>query len=524
MPNQGTLPFGAGQDQEALPPASKAPAHGLLATNHLNLMFALSAGMVMPPAGYGEKYYRDTLSRYPGWIPLFVKKPFASAIEEAASEAKHLIPCVARIRLDKLAGPVAVVRDNTVTQVDFRSEADKAADRVILVPAPLPTSWIKEVYFQSKQENKRARDRAKDYGNVSFEGIKRLTKPHYFKGPDQSFPEDSKLGDLETPLGQAGATGGILGMLVQMGNLGDVGLRTCRLAFGSDEGEADQDLDPILLGLGPWLRSGQADERPTHLMDAGAAQLLKWLFWGSVDRLLRHPQRSAKRTLLDFLDEVSDDLRGRPREKMLQLRIDLEALTGLSDSSAEELFARHPKPFSRALVLFFLISDCDELLRFRHDTLHQVDYLCAAILFGASAGWMGLPPDVREIPGLAKAVSDRMAAAGQRLAATGIGLGEPAGRCRPLREIFAPDGLWTRKLKSSALQLAQTCGWNCLRTTLRLAQGKYAMRIRRATVEISWSGSEKALTTDVDRAAFLERLAQGPIPLSAEKQARKGQV
>ncbi len=522
MPNQGKLLFDSDQDKEGSPAASNAPAHGLLATNHLNLMFALSAGMVMPPAGFGEKHYRDTLSRYPGWIPLFVKKPFKSAIEEAVSEADHLIPCVARISLDSLTGPVAVVRDSSVTQVDFQSQADQATDSVILVPAPLPTSWIQQVYFRSKQDNKAVQDRAKDYGNVSFEGINRLTKPHFFTGSEQVFPEDSKLGDLETSLGHAAATGGILGMLVPMGNLGDVGLRACRLAFGCDEGQADQYLDPILLGLGPWLKTGRADERPARLMDAGAAQLLKWLFWGSVDRLLSHPQRSTKRTLLDFLDDVSADLRGRPREKMLQLRGDLEALTGLSDSSVEELLARHPKPFSRALVLFFLISDCGELLAFRHDALHQVDYLCAAILFGASAGWMGLPPDVREIPGLAKAVSGRMAAAGQRLNGTGIDLGEPAGRCLPLREIFAPDRRWTRKLKNHALRLARTCGWNCFRTTLRLSQGEYTMRIRRATMEISWGGSEKALTTEVDREAFLEHLAREPIPLAVDKQARKG--
>ena len=284
MPNQGKLLFDSDQDKEGSPAASNAPAHGLLATNHLNLMFALSAGMVMPPAGFGEKHYRDTLSRYPGWIPLFVKKPFKSAIEEAVSEADHLIPCVARISLDSLTGPVAVVRDSSVTQVDFQSQADQATDSVILVPAPLPTSWIQQVYFRSKQDNKAVQDRAKDYGNVSFEGINRLTKPHFFTGSEQVFPEDSKLGDLETSLGHAAATGGILGMLVPMGNLGDVGLRACRLAFGCDEGQADQYLDPILLGLGPWLKTGRADERPARLMDAGAAQLLKWLFWGSVDR------------------------------------------------------------------------------------------------------------------------------------------------------------------------------------------------------------------------------------------------
>ena len=54
----------------SVPPPAKAPDSGLLVTNHLNLMYILAAGLVMPPAGFGDKYYRDTLECFPGWIPL----------------------------------------------------------------------------------------------------------------------------------------------------------------------------------------------------------------------------------------------------------------------------------------------------------------------------------------------------------------------------------------------------------------------------------------------------------------------
>jgi len=32
-----------------------------LVTNHENMLFMLAAGMVMSPAGFGQKYYKDTL-------------------------------------------------------------------------------------------------------------------------------------------------------------------------------------------------------------------------------------------------------------------------------------------------------------------------------------------------------------------------------------------------------------------------------------------------------------------------------
>ena len=62
----------------------------LLVTNHLNLMYMLAAGLVMPPAGFGDKYYGDTLKCFPGWVPLFVGKAPSEAIESTTREAGHL--------------------------------------------------------------------------------------------------------------------------------------------------------------------------------------------------------------------------------------------------------------------------------------------------------------------------------------------------------------------------------------------------------------------------------------------------
>ena len=70
------------------PSLADAPASGLLVTNHLNLLYMLAAGMVMPPSGFGDKYYQDTLACCPGWIPLFIGKPLpADALKLSTSEA-----------------------------------------------------------------------------------------------------------------------------------------------------------------------------------------------------------------------------------------------------------------------------------------------------------------------------------------------------------------------------------------------------------------------------------------------------
>ena len=53
-------------DATSVPATAKAPDSGLLVTNHLNMMYMLAAGLVMPPAGFGDKYYRDTPERLSG--------------------------------------------------------------------------------------------------------------------------------------------------------------------------------------------------------------------------------------------------------------------------------------------------------------------------------------------------------------------------------------------------------------------------------------------------------------------------
>ena len=37
------------------------PKHCDFITNHLNLLYMLASGLMMPPQGFGDKYYRDTL-------------------------------------------------------------------------------------------------------------------------------------------------------------------------------------------------------------------------------------------------------------------------------------------------------------------------------------------------------------------------------------------------------------------------------------------------------------------------------
>ena len=505
---------------------AEPPTTGLLVTNHLNLLYMLSAGLILPPGGFGDKYYRDSVQYCPGWIPLFINKPAAAALEESVAEVGHLKPCIAEIDLAGISGPVFSVRHDKFEAVDFPSQVDKATDRAILLPAPLPTSRIKRLIYRTVAEKKQVNDDALDFRNVTLKGIAQHTLKTKFNGyGGDALPQGSAPNPRSAPLQVPLAVGGVVAMLLWLGNRGALSAEACVAAFEPEESTGDGPKDPILAGLRPWLQSGQCDLRPKGPIDPGQrANLPRWLFWGALDRIVRGRStergRDPRASILAYLNEAASDLEGRLKESLQQLAHDLESLSGFGELSELELFQRHPKPFSRALGLFFACDECEALLGSDRPILNEVDLLAAAILVGASAGWEGLPNSLRDFPGLADAVSDRMAAMSHRLAQTGVNLGTPAARCQPLREAFAAAGAWDARRTKAAVDLAERNGWKCIETTIRLGEGDYEIRVKRSGLEIVF-GKPPRISSTVNRASFFDLLARERISSHDEERTRK---
>ena len=123
---------------------------GLLVTNHLNLMFSLAAGLIMPPSGFGDKYYKDTLGEYPGWIPLFIDKVPRGAIDLSTEEASHLMPVIVEIDRTDLTGmDLGTARDGVMQRSLFPDFDDSAVrKRGLIVRGPIPTAIIRRIYVR----------------------------------------------------------------------------------------------------------------------------------------------------------------------------------------------------------------------------------------------------------------------------------------------------------------------------------------------------------------------------------------
>jgi hypothetical protein len=413
---------------------TRKPTKWLLATNQLNQMFMLAAGMILPPQGFGPKYYKDSLAVFPGWIPLFADNVPRQVLDEATSEGKHLTPCIASINLTSLSGRIlAIMVDGSIRDILFPDDLN-GNESALLIPAPLPTTWIESVVFRSKDEKSDCELDAQGYSNVPLSDFKREVISSLFtKFSGVAWPPQGiSLPQKNYPIDIINASGGMIAMMYKMGNIGDIGLATCRLAFDCESEIAATISDPMISALLNWLNNGTA---PLE------GDVLPKLFGGVIEHVAlsksNQGEISPQDAVLDFLETAKESLDDRLKSALTKLLVDLRSIAALTDSTISELFQRHPRPFSRVLTLFFLRERCSELLEFKHPMLTETDYVAAALLFSARDGWLGLSTAIRADHDLNMAAPHRMCSMAHRLSGTGLIMGNPPKRCAPLRELFS---------------------------------------------------------------------------------------
>jgi len=496
------------------PIADNAEIRWLLVTNQRNLFYMLAAGLIMSPKGFGDKYYQDTLCRFPGWIPLFANSVPEVCIKDSVSECSHLIPCLASVNLSSLHGPVkAIDRNGLVSDVSFPEEIDGRI-RVLLVPAPLPITWVQSIIFESGYARKSCVTDARDFGNVPLLAFRRELAAKLFSSTTRMvWPESVEFDNLDRAMNKPQVVGGMMAMLFHLANHGDDATRACHLVFDPEDGDIQKISDPMISALKDWLIVGPV---PT------VSDVSQKLYWEAIDKLVdwqsSNTSRNAQDVLLTHLEQSADQLVDRMKQALMKLAKDLQNLSGFVDSTITELFERHPKQFSRVMTIFFLRERCTDLLEFSHPLLKEADYLLAAILFSAREGWLNLPLELRDYPGLSEAVPHRMAAMAHRMSNSGLDLGTPPQRPSPLREQFAPGMRgWNKTQRCAALSLARDCKWTCIQTRITLGKGIYRLEVDGRGMHILIDGEAKTVLTEVDIEQFFVNLAYARL---TKKQAK----
>lgn len=487
-----------------------------MVSNHKNLLFMIAAGMIMPPQGFGGKYYIDSLVDYPGWIPLFPSFVPMAALAQATSERKHLISCVLEIDLSEISGPAkAVDSAGNVRDTMFPSGIDRDT-AFILIPAPLPAMLIRTVYFKTKADKVECEKDASDFDNVPITDFQlRISATEFSKASSNPWPLNHSLAiernsRLEEPMAMAGA----LTVLFHLANRNDLAKECLEIAFSQTVEKNLFTRHPILEGLSSWVQSGTVDT-----LDDSSAKM----FWHIVIRLqLRRTideNASALDVVLDELKIRSEALDDRARLAGTKLVDELKSLAGFSNSTFTELLDRHQKPLPRALLLLFLRESCVELISFEHKLLNDIDYIAAGILFGVREGWLGLPLSLREISSLASTIPLLMANVSHCISGSGFQSAAVPNRPKSLREIFLPQP-WTRPQKNAALILARESGWDCISTRISLGRGQYKLLVDGAGAHILIDGEVKGVQTEVNHEDLLSSIERNQIDPKVDANVR----
>lgn len=502
--------------------AAPSPQTWYLATNQLNLMYLLAAGLITGPRGFGQKYYRDPLGARPGLIPLFAARVPAAALTETVAEGPPLRTVLAAVDLSALRGPVLALRPDGALQDCAVPDGLSGDEVALLVPAPLPAHWIKTVLFASTAERDATREEAAGYANVPLAGIKQQVKPRPFHG-DALLPWPpaalAVAGAEDPSPRQVAGVGALLALLHGLGNAGPATAAAGQALWALPETGPNDTADPTIRVLLRWALGAPAEEA-----DGVQGQLLHRLLSALVaaaDRSEPCPP-DPRQVLLDTLAEEAVRLaEPKWREALTRLAADLRGSVELGDATVSELLQRHQRPFSRGLLLFFLRERCEELLAFRQPSLTDQDLVVAGALFAARWGWLALPPDLRTVAGLAPAVQHRMAALAQRQQGTGLDLGTAPPPVLPLRVLLETAPAKARD--QAALLLTRGMGWadELITTRISLGKGEYRLSVDGRGAHLRINGDVKAVVSEVDQAALLARLVDAVVPPRVETDLRK---
>jgi len=528
IPEQASQPSPSLSDypNTAPKPTQPVPAsaqHWYLVTNHLNMAHIITAGMVMGPAGFGGKHYNDVLTTCPGQIPLFSNQIPEQALREATKERKDLCPCIATVNIADLHGEALVLSESKTWRKIKLPGQIQSDDIALLVGAPLPLKMISNVMFKSQVDQKHFEERAHSTSNVDLSLLQVTIQETLFMDTRKvPWPPPTQppviVNDVPPARGQA--VGSILVMLYHIANGSDLGTATFRFGCGENVTGYDTGIkgNSILAELADWLETGKIRDN---------ADIRARTFWGVVDALIKaslhgQPQHNSRDVVITHLEQELESLSESQGHKshLENLIKELRSTANLGSGTISELLKRHNGPVSRALLLFFLRENADDLFDFFSNQLIKEDeIICAAILFGARARWLALPLSLRTPKELATYVSQRMAAVEQGVG--GLSFGPLPTRPQPLRELFqSKTHQWNKEQEAVALDISRTQKWTeCLKTEINLQPGQYQLEVDKNGFRILLQGDSPATTTRVIPDKFLQRICSWP-PLDEKVESK----
>lgn len=476
-------------------------------TNQKNMTYMLSSGLIMPPSGFGHKYYQDTLELVPGWIPLFPKAVSVEALEYVVAERpKDLNACYAELDLSGITCSAWRYASEQWQQIKFPEELD-GTEELLLLPAPLPISLIKNtIVFAEAEHAKAFTNSFNDYGNAELTPLKASTKkPEFNKKKTLPWPlvtsETTGPQPLHIDLPAVNAIGGAVAALAIFSQSNHVAKVAYQAIAGriSTQTAIEYQLNLLNVVTG-WTYEIQAENAPKDTFALLVQSLYEHIgssdYGSALDIILAH---FAEISEIVFPDKPS----ALANAKDLMQLINENART--PQDTLENLLKHYDKPLQQVLLSFVFREHLEDL--WQHPLPIQPERIAeVALLAGLREGWMSLDRLFKQQQRCDTFVPNLMAVLAHRFAGTDMVLPK-VDTPFLLSEYFSTEN-WSKSRQDAAVYLARKQRWKCVTTRISLGKGDYQLSVGAGGVDIVLDGEVKAVRTEVDREQFNAAFAQ----------------
>lgn len=395
-----------------------------IVTNTDNLNFFYNTNLIVDRQAFPAKsYMHDMQAERPlGYLPCFSTDNLSGALKSSKRQDENLISCLVEVDLKNIEFDQVYIHNQLKKDDEFDSikwnEIDNQKVDEILLPAPLPLCYVKNIYLPD----------AKSLKSVSKEFI-----ANFGDFPSKFFSANAVLFKVKTDRSREFTLmeSPLAAESTLLANIEDVSLSyTKTFAYGG------------ALALGYYstkngrhssdLFEGFAENKLKNDTHTQLCSLVSWLFDGQdaktelesfysliFDLIAGEPDLGAVH--FDLLKLFDDEDRVPPNYVLVsRVAVRLRQLIdrtyeGDLDSYFSNLIKWSDKKGVGNSKVFLLISlvfirdHSETLLKFYHDMFTEDDYFLSAVFFGLIKGVGNTPEKIRKITGLRDWISFKMA-------------------------------------------------------------------------------------------------------------------
>lgn len=482
------------------------------ASNHLNVALMSSMGIIATKELLGKKYYKDSLSLFDGYIPVFKKVPISIWEYSIQEDKDTLKPCLLNFKKDLIQHLIqqGVIQLPALVQgqwqiLDIHND-DFSRVELLLIPAPIALSQVDYIVFHSTEEQKIFHERMQDSVNSVLLTTKVLSREFEQKNNHvfELYQEDYLNGQIfpistQVNYAFANAIVAVINHLMILLNTNQKASQLFEyIKFGHLLNEQHDKQDQLLIEVADWVRSSGE-----HLPDSAVGDVFIKLCTNLIIYKNNLNYASAKDIILVSLNEISS------QNEQSRIFVDeLKNYLQFSNSSLDELLEKYPRTLQRAIILFIARENVLELWQkvgIYHSQIEPLEMLLASILFAISRGWQGFSTAFKQYGGqynldmmqqLMSELSRNIRIDSNQTAMNRITM--------PLEQVW--KGTYKGKLKNDIIALIHHCELDCAEDELILPEGVELMA-RAGKIVIKTKAQSVKVNTLINEEKFLTYLS-----------------